>query len=226
MNNEQWLTPYPNMPTARCYCSGISDGSSVIVAGGVTSECPTAATRAVEVLQITDTHSYWSVVEQLPHARYEAVPLIVDNNLYIVGGYDNFNNDTCDIGTASLPQLLQNSSNTSGGQVWNKLPDMPCTGSSINHYRSRLIVFTGDKLVQQADKASPVWALDPFIYIYNDSTKSWDCVGEIPHAYLFGHSVHLKENKIMFVGGLTGEHDPDDEDDIKLTCMLVTFTPQ
>jgi len=224
-NNEQWLTPYPNMQTARCHCSCIAHGSSVIVAGGLTSKYPIVSTRAVEVLHITDTHSYWSIVEQLPHARHEAVLLIVDNNLYIVGGYDNFGDDTRDISTASLPQLLQSSKNSSGGQVWNKLPDMPCTGSSINHYCGCLIVFTGDKLVQRADRASPVWALDPFIYIYNDCTKSWDCVGEVPCTYLFGLSVHLKENKIMFVGGLTGAHSPDDDDDVKLTCMLGTFMP-
>ena len=33
---KKWLTPYPNMPAARCRCSSISHGLSVIVAGGVT----------------------------------------------------------------------------------------------------------------------------------------------------------------------------------------------
>ena len=34
--NRKWTTPYPNMPTARFFCSSISHGSTVIVAGGVT----------------------------------------------------------------------------------------------------------------------------------------------------------------------------------------------
>ena len=34
--NRKWTSPYPNIPTARCRCSSISRGSTVIVAGGVT----------------------------------------------------------------------------------------------------------------------------------------------------------------------------------------------
>ena len=33
---NKWLTPYPNMPTARSSCSSISHGPTVVVAGGVT----------------------------------------------------------------------------------------------------------------------------------------------------------------------------------------------
>ena len=35
--NQKWTAPYPNMPTARYHSSGISHGSAVIVAGGITS---------------------------------------------------------------------------------------------------------------------------------------------------------------------------------------------
>ena len=35
--HRKWTTPYPNMPTARYYCSSISHGSTVIVTDGVTS---------------------------------------------------------------------------------------------------------------------------------------------------------------------------------------------
>ena len=79
--NKKWTTPYPNMPTARCHCSSISHGSTVIVAGGITCWDPWTLTRAVEVLHIKEpgwfTKSHWSVVEQLPHVVYMAIPLIV-----------------------------------------------------------------------------------------------------------------------------------------------------
>ena len=80
-------------------------------------------TRAVEVLHIKEgawlTKSYWSVVEQLPHFVRNAVPLIVDDKLYITAGYDKQNGiSTCSIVTASLPELLQsNNKNTSSSQV-------------------------------------------------------------------------------------------------------------
>ena len=89
---NKWLTPYPNMPTARKDCSSISRGLAVIVAGGITCRDSFTITRSVEVLHINDNNlhdSYWSVVEQLPHVVDEAIPLIVDDKLYITVGYDS-----------------------------------------------------------------------------------------------------------------------------------------
>ena len=119
----------------------------MIVAGGITGWDPLTMTRSVEVLHITDTDSHWSVVELLPHGTYQAIPLIVNDNLYIAGGFDEDNQSTCNVVTASLPQLLQSSNNTSSGQVWNKLPDMPYSSRPINHYQGRLITFSGDHMV-------------------------------------------------------------------------------
>ena len=228
---KKWLTPYPNMPTARCRSSSISHGLTVIVAGGVTCFDPVTIRRAVEVLHINDNNlhdSYWSVVEQLPLVVYEAIPLIVNDKLYITVGADTHGGPTtCNVVTASLPELLQSSNNnTSSSQVWNKLPDMPYSSVSINHYQGHLITFTGGRKVERPDEDKPVWELVPLIHIYNPDTKTWDCVGDISHGYYLGRSVHIRENKILFIGGLTGTHSADVDDDIMTTCSTLTFTPQ
>ena len=224
--NRKWTTPYPNMPTARSRSSSISHGSTVIVAGGVTCYDPFTMTRRVEVLHNKEhTESHWSVVEQLPHVVFEAVPLIVDNQLYFGQGYDTKGTSTCNEVTASLPELLQSSNkNTTSGQVWNKLPDMPYSSHSINHYQGRLITFGGDFQVEQSYK--PVWQSVPLIHIYNSDTMTWDCVGEIPHGYLLGRSVHIRENKLLFIGGLTGTLNVDEDDDIITTCLILTLSPR
>ena len=227
--NNKWIAPYPYMPTARHRCSCVSYGSSVIVAGGVTSSNPVTVLRSVEVLHINDSHlpsSHWSVVEQLPHAMFQAVPLIVNDKLYIAVGYDEGRGSTCNVVFASLPQLLQSTNNSSHVQVWKKLPDMPYSSLSINHYKGHLIAFTGDHLAEQVDGGKPVWKLVPLVHIYNPVTKSWDCVGRMSHGYLFGLSVHINENKILFVGGLTGTHEPSKDDDLLTTCMMLTFQPK
>ena len=220
---NKWLTPYPNMPTARRNCLSISHGLTVIVAGGITCQDPLTITRSVEVLHINDNNlhdSYWSVVEQLPHVVYNAIPLIVNDKLYIAKGY------TCNVVTASLPELLQSSNNNiSSSQVWSQLPDVPYSSISINHYQGHLITFTGDHKVEP-DENKPVWELVPLIHIYNPDTNTWDCVGDIPIGYYLGMSVHIRENKILFIGGLTGTHDTNKDDDIMTTCSILTLTPQ
>ena len=218
------------MPTARNCSSSISHGLTVIVAGGITCYGPATITRAVEVLHINDNNlhdSYWSVVEQLPLVVYEAIPLIVNDKLYIAVGAETAGPSTCNVVTASLPELLQSSNNnTSSSQVWSKLPDMPYSSWSINHYQGHLITFTGGHMVERPDEDKPVWELVPLIHICNPDTKTWDCVGDISHGYLLGRSVHIRENKILFIGGLTGTHNTGKDDDIMTTCSTLTITPQ
>ena len=229
--NRKWTTPYPNMPSARCLCSSISHGSTVIVAGGVTCWDPWTMTRAVEVLHIKEhgwfTKSHWCVVEQLPHFVKIAVPLIVDDKLYFAVGCDKkIGNFTCNVVTASLPELLQSSNkNTSNSQVWYKLPDMPYSSPSINHYHGRLITFSEVYQVEQPDTDKTVNTSVPLIHIYNLNTNTWDCVGEIPHRYLLGCSIHIRKNKILFIGGLTGTFCAYKDDDLITTCTMLTLSP-
>ena len=227
--SQKWLTPYPNMPTARCHCSGISHGSSVIVAGGVTSYDPLTLTSSVEVLHIKEgglfSGSYWSVVKQLPYGIANPVALVINDDLYIAGGECGTVNKPhllSRIATASLPQLLH-SNNTSSGQVWNKLPDMPCVSWSINHYQGHLIAFNGISLVEHPVKEEPFYQLVPRIHLYNPNTRCWDCVGSIDYPYNLGKSVHIRENKILFVGGTTGTHQDDRKDDLVTSCVTLTI---
>ena len=176
---RKWTTPYPNMPIARCYCS---HGSMVIVAGGVTCWDPWTLTRAVEVLCIKEcslfTRSHWSVVEPLPLVVCNAIPLIVNDKFYIAVGHDKENRGTTrNVVTASIPELLQNSDeNTSSGQVWHKIPDMPYSSLSINHYYGHLIAFSGIHRVEQPETDKLTYKSVPLIHIYNSSTQKWDCV--------------------------------------------------
>ena len=228
--SQKWLTPYPNMPTARCHCSGISHGSSVIVAGGVTSYDPLTLTSSVEVLHIKEgglfSGSYWSVVKQLPYGIANPVALVINDDLYIAGGECGTVNKPhllSRIATASLPQLLH-SNNTSSVQVWNKLPDMPCVSWSINHYQGHLIAFNGISLVEHPGEEKPVYQLVPQIHLYNPNTRCWDCVGSIDYPYNLGRSVHVKENNILFVGGTIGTHDTRKNDDLVTSCVTLTIT--
>ena len=229
--NRKWTTPYPNMPTARYYCSSISHGSTVIVAGGVTCCDPLTMTRAVEVLHIKEdgwfTKSHWSVVAELPHVVQLAVPVVVNDTVYIATGYNEDGDDSLNIITASLPKLLKSSNkNTSNGQVWYKLADMPFSSFSINQYRGRLIIFGGCHRIERSNKEKPVLETVSLIHIYNPKTDTWDCVGRIPYGYSLGRSIHIRDNKTLFVGGLTGTCHANKDDDLISMCLILTLSLQ
>ena len=231
--NKKWLhRKYPSLLTARSNSSVIYHRSSttVVAAGGVTCYNPWTMTRTVEVLHIiegwfSEFRTHWIKVEQLPHVVYDAVPLIINENLYIAGGFDKYRHSTYSIVTASLPGLLEsNSYNTSESEVWNKLPDMPCFSSSINHFQGHLITFTGLSLDFQPDKDKPVQSF----HFYNQNSESWDCVQTISseYAYIWGRSIHLRDNAIFVIGGTTNTAKlyPDKNDDLVTKCMMIEFT--
>jgi len=229
-SDNDWVTIYPNMPTARWSSCSIGYQSTAVVAGGVTSLEPFIITRAVEVLHIGDdaTDFYWSVVERLPHVVYEAITLVVNDNIYIAAGNDRGKGgSTCSVVSASLPNLLESSNvnNNGGGQVWNKIPDMPYCSYAINHYGGYLITFTGDCMVELPDEDNAVCKLVPLMHLFNPDTDSWDYVGNTTHAYYLGRSVHLSPNKLLFIGGLTGKHYLGSSDDLVPTCLMLTITP-
>ena len=203
----------------------------MIVAGGVTCRDPWTITRAVEVLHIFErgwfAKSYWSVVEQLPHVAYLAIPLIISDKLYIAVGCDTaLGHTTCNVVTASLPELLKNSNkNNSNGQVWYKLPDLPYSTISINHYQGHVIAFGGGYRVEQPNTDKPENKSVPLIHVYNTKNNMWDCVGVIPCAYSLGRSVHIGDNKILFIGGLTVVYHADKNNDIGTTCLMLTLSP-
>ena len=95
-DDAKWVVDYPSMPTARFSSSSISHRSVVvIVAGGVTRCDPWVMTSAVEILSIVEENQFsphkthWVKVEQLPYTVYDAIPLIVDGYLYVIGGLIN-----------------------------------------------------------------------------------------------------------------------------------------
>ena len=229
-SNSKWVNVYPDMSTSRWSSSSIGYQSTVVVAGGVTCLDPFTITRVVEVLHVNDhaPDSYWTVVEQLPHIVYEAVPLIVNDRIYIATGNDRGKGgSTCSIISASLPELLQSSNNTvsAHSQVWNKVPDMPYCSYAINHYNDYLITFTGDCMVEMTDEDSAICKLVPLMHLYNRDADSWDYVDNASHGYYLGRSVHLSPNKLFFVGGLTGKHYLGNSEDLVTTCLMLTITP-
>ena len=110
--------------------------------------------------------------------------------------------------------------------MWYKLPDMPYSTYSINHYQGRLITFGGGHRVDQPETDKPVYQSVPLMHIYNPNTHTWDCVGDIPYGYSLGRSVHINDNKILFIGGLTGTYRTDKDDDIVTASLIFTLSPQ
>ena len=226
-DNAKWVVNYPSMPTARFSSSSISHGLMVIVAGGVMCCDPWIMTSVVEILSVEEDcswfsphNTHWVKVEQLPYTVYDAIPLIVHDNIYIIGGFDkqHYSHSTCKVVMASLSELPK-SNDTDIDQMWSRLPDMPYSAFSVNHYQGRLITFTGVSLAEQPDQDK----LFHQFHLYNPDTKSWDYVANACEGYIWGRSVHISEDVIFVVGGTTGTIYRGKDDNLVKMCMKLSI---
>ena len=227
---ETWLTIYPDMLTPRCYCCSVGYKSMVIVAGGTLQYKEHRNTGAVEILMAHDTNpceSQWCVVRSMPTLMYRyMVPVLIDETLYIACGFrKGLPFSGYNILSAYIPALLK-STNHDIHPAWNHLPELPYSSFSISHINGHLVAFGGEQLdmtaTRRSDGGHRLRSISA-IHVYKSVTHEWEQVGEIPHVYSLGCPVHLKENKIMFVGSFI---DPScvTDNDLMTTCSVVTIT--
>ena len=94
---------------------------------------------------------------------------------------------------------------------------------SITYYKYHLITFGGDCLIERPEEDH--WEFVSLINIFNPELKSWNCVGEIPHGYYLGKSVHISNNKILLIGGRVGKVCVSDES-LLTVCSVLTIAPK
>ena len=188
----KWLPHYPAMPTARCFTAAVCSGHSLIVAGGEGDGRNRLAT--VEVLDI-DTKQ-WSTACSLPHPFSEATISICRERLYLMGGLDE-TGPTHSVLTCSVPELLQSQTEKLRTEPepdrqttkWRRIADAPYF-SSCATLCGQLVAVGGWK--DGKDTAA--------IFVYKETTDSWEAMGDMPTARRFALFAILN-GKLMAVGG-------------------------
>ena len=226
---ECWVNAYPDMPTARCSSTTVGHGSTVIVAGGVTGWEPTVtSTSVVEVMTVNEIplRSEWTTVQSLPYPSSFALPMIVDDQLYIASGYSSDKTMSCGVLTANVSKLVTSKKDDTIF-VWKKMSDLPYNSLSIGECDGCLVVFGGRRKSGTLEDRQLQYKVVSPIHLYNSETDTWDYVGHVPKEYCYwlGCAVCLELNKLLFVGGA---NDPNEgsHDAYLSTCALLTITTQ
>src|ERR1700712_5872393 len=78
-----WRQAAP-LPQSRSEVTAASDGNAVYVVGGMASD---PATDLLAVFRYDPATDQWSTVARLDHALNHTGAVVLDNRLYVVGGY-------------------------------------------------------------------------------------------------------------------------------------------
>ena len=190
LNTGQWKD-YSEMLTARSRATAIGYHSMLIVVGGrskVEGKWTTASTTEL----LDTTNGCWYTCNNLPSPHQQMQAAIMNDKLYLLGGYTSYNNDlkpSLQVFVASLDTLSTHQLN------WQSAPNTPwCASAPLVLYNKFLLTVGGF----QQSRASEVC-------IFNPSTVHWKHLTIIPAARTAPAVVGVADS-ILVIGGVTIEN--------------------
>ena len=162
--NDGQLTVYTEMMLQRTLASAASHQGMLIITGG------SDGSKILSATELYDSHNgQWYYCDDLPQPHNMLQPVIVDDTLYLLGGYDKSGVSTQTVFTAPLDTLSRHQ------LKWNVYQDTP-------RYCSAPVCVNGASLWIVGGVEGNSFN-DPDIsdiYRLNKVSHSWEAIGHIP----------------------------------------------
>ena len=167
--SKRWTHPLPPMTTA-CLSPSVATHNNrwLVVMGGYDGK--THLSR-VEILDTDSTQ--WYHAASLPQPLYHALPAIIGNMCYLLGGYTEGGAPSKKLFSVCLDDLISQAVSQPASasapptpSPWQSLPDTPLTHSTALAFNGALLTVGGG-----GSRA---------IYHYQPSSRSWVKAGELP----------------------------------------------
>ena len=196
--NKKWLPNLPAMPTKRYNTAAACSGHSLIVVGGSNGH------NRLTTVEVLDTDAQqWSIASSLPHPFSLATISICGERLYMLGGRSQTGR-TRSVLSCSVPELLQScqtyplagklrTATANQSTIWWRIADAPLYFSSCATLCGQLVAVGGEEAGKNTGD----------ITIYNETTDSWEAMGDMPTARCLALATTLN-GKMMVVGGCVG----------------------
>ena len=169
------------------YCATAAVHQSILMLmGGINNSW-----RVLGSTELFDsTTSQWYVSEDLPIPHYWLQSVVLNNTLYLLGGFDKHHKYSPQVFSTTLEAL-------SNHQLkWNSENPTPyCRPASATLLGTDLVLIGGVDATGYEGATSN-------IYMLNKITKSWDIIGHTPSETDAPSTVNIAENQIIVIGGV------------------------
>ena len=188
LNAGQWKD-YSEMTTARSRATAVGYHSMLIVVGG-TVRVESKWTRVSTTELLDTTNGCWYTCNNLPSPHQQMKAAIMNDKLYLLGGFDKDFKLTPQVFVASLDTLSTHQLN------WQSAPNTPWCGSAPVVLYNKFLLTVGGR---QQSRTSEV-------NIFNPSTSQWKDLTNIPAARSGPGVVGVADN-IIVIGGTTDNNE-------------------
>ena len=173
------LKNYTNMLMARSNVTAAGHEGMLIITGGVDDKY-----RTLSSTELFDSNNgQWYKCSDLPQPHASLKSVIVDNTLYLLGGYNEEGTSSTAAFTAPLDTLSTHK------LKWNILLDTPRRLSApVSVNGTHLLIVGG-------------FTFSSDIHKLNKISHSWEAIGQIPSARDSSAAVSTADNRVIVIGG-------------------------
>ena len=199
------LQNYTKMIMARSRATATGHQGMLIIIGGMDDK-----DKKLSSTELFDSsNGQWYVSNDLPQPHTKLKSMIVDNILYLLGGFDKADDPSPAVFTASLDTLSRHQ------LKWNTLQDTPWWWSApVSVHGKDLLIVGGCKDI----KRKRVNTSD--VYKLNKVSHRWEVIGHIPSARSQSAAVSTPDDRIIIIGGM------DDKCESTNTVWIGSCDPQ
>ena len=179
------LKNYTKMITARSYATATGHQGMLIITGGQDEEW-----KRLSSTELFDSNNgQWYICSDLPQPHSLLQSVIVDNILYLLGGFNSGGSCSPAVFTAPLDTLSRHQLN------WKTYQDTPWYLSApVSVHGTHLLIVGGFKIIGgKSTTTSDVYKL-------NKVSHSWEAIGHIPSARSSAAVVSTAD-KVIVIGG-------------------------
>jgi len=182
------LKNYAKMLTARSDSTAIGHQKMLIITGGKDDKGNKLS--STELFDSNKKKWYIRGCSDLLQPHYELQSVIVDNNLYLLGGFSKDSKASLEVFIAPLDTLSIYQLN------WTAYQDAPwCLSAPVSVYDTHLLLVGGHSRIEGISTSDVVYKL-------NKVSHSWEAIGRIPSAREAAAAVSIANNRIIVIGGL------------------------
>ena len=179
------LKNYTKMITARSYATAAGHQGMLIITGGRDNKGKISSTELFD-----SNHGQWYKCSDIPQPHDEIKSVIVDNILYLLGGFDKDYKRSPTVFTAPLDTLSTHQ------LKWNTHQDTPWRDSApVSVNGTHLLIVGGHKHI----RSQGTFTSD--IHKLNKVSHSWEAIGHIPSERSRSAAVSTADNKVIVIGG-------------------------
>ena len=181
--NVGQLENYTKMKIPRSYATATGHQGMLIITGGLDHEYIVLSSTEL----FNSNNNQWYICSDLPQLHYWLASVIVDNNLYLLGGCNKYDEASPTVFTAPLDTLSEKQ------LKWKTCQDTPCCWPApVSVLDTHLLIIGG--MIDKSKTSSDVYKLSKV-------NHTWEAIGHIPSPRHSLNSI-CTADKVIALGGV------------------------